>query len=136
VAGGVHPRRHHLSQRRAHDGGKARLFGDRQTEALILNAPNAAEANRLGRQVHGFDEYTWSGHRAGIAYAAVGCKFDRNPQLAAYLASTGTRVLVNADPDDWIWGNGLAPEDSRATDLAAWPGNNLLGFTLMQVRDA
>jgi ribA/ribD-fused uncharacterized protein len=113
---------------------KARLFGDRQTEALILKAPTAAEAHRLGHQVRGFDEYTWSGHRAGIAYAAVGCKFGRNPQLADYLASTGTRVLVDADPDDQVWGNGLAPDDPRATDPAAWPGINLLGFTLMQVR--
>ncbi|WP_368861540.1 NADAR domain-containing protein [Actinospica durhamensis] len=42
--------------------------------------------------------------------------------------------MVEASPYDRIWGIGLPARDPRATGPAGWPGLNLLGFALMQVR--
>jgi hypothetical protein len=47
---------------------------------------------------------------------------------------SGGRVLVEASPQDRIWGIGLAAGDQRATSPQQWPGLNLLGFALMEVR--
>ena len=113
---------------------KARVFQDADAEASILNAASAAEAKRLGRQVRGFNEIDWSRHRQTAVFVGNVAKFHQNPQLGDFLAATGTRVLVEASPYDRIWGIGLRASDPRATDPDKWPGQNLLGFTLMQVR--
>ena len=113
---------------------KARAFQDADAEARILQATTAAEAKRLGRRVRGFDETEWSRHRETAVFLGNTAKFHQNPQLGDFLAETGTRVLVEASPYDRIWGIGLRGNDPRATDPQAWPGLNLLGFTLMRVR--
>jgi len=41
---------------------------------------------------------------------------------------------VEASPLDRIWGIGLAAGDERAASPQTWPGLNLLGFALMEVR--
>ena len=38
-------------------------------------------------------------------------------------------------PTDTVWGIGLKATDERATDVTQWRGENLLGFSLMIVRD-
>jgi ribA/ribD-fused uncharacterized protein len=113
---------------------KARVFQDADAEASILNSATASEAKRLGRRVRGYDEITWARHREMAVFIGNVAKFHQNPALGDFLASTGTRVLVEASPYDRIWGIGLRASDRRATDPEAWPGQNLLGFTLMNVR--
>ena len=113
---------------------KARLFADTDTEARILAALTPADAERLGRQVAGFNDKTWVRHRSDAVFLGNVAKFHQNPRLGEFLAATGSRVLVEASPYDRIWGIGLRASDPRATDPAAWPGLNLLGFALAQVR--
>lgn len=36
---------------------------------------------------------------------------------------------------DKIWGIGLSMKDDRRFDMEEWQGQNLLGFTLMKVRE-
>ena len=115
---------------------KARYFGDEATLRQILSAPGPRAAKRLGRQVRQFSEEKWATVRRRIVVAASMAKFSQNPRLAAYLVSTGERVLVEASPRDRIWGIGLAADDERATDPLLWPGLNLLGFALMETRGA
>lgn len=50
------------------------------------------------------------------------------------MLSTALCVLVEASPNDRIWGIGLAEEDPNAQNPRRWRGSNLLGFALMQVR--
>jgi len=114
---------------------KARGFQDADAEERILNAARAAEAKQLGRRVRGFDEIEWSRHRQTAVFVGNVAKFHQNPALGDFLAATGSRVLAEASPYDRIWGIGLRANDPRATDPQAWRGLNLLGFTLMHVRD-
>lgn len=67
--------------------------------------------------------------------AGSAAKFGQDAALRSYLVGTGTRVLVEASPLDRVWGIGLAADDPRAADPAAWRGLNLLGFALMEARD-
>ncbi|MBY0396758.1 MAG: NADAR family protein [Thermoleophilia bacterium] len=115
--------------------GKARLFGDATALRRILDAPTPGEAKTLGRKVAGFDAGAWAAERSRIVVEGNLAKFGQNPRLRAFLAGTAGRVLVEASPADAIWGIGLAASDPAAANPALWPGLNLLGFALMEVRD-
>ena len=113
---------------------KARLFGDEASAARIVAAPDPGAAKALGRKIAGFEEAPWLARRSAIVEAGNIAKFSQQPRLRAYLLGTGERMLVEASPMDAIWGVGVAADDPRAIDPAQWPGLNLLGFALMQVR--
>lgn len=113
---------------------KARLFGDETALARILAAPSPSAAKRLGREVVGFDSARWDAERFGIVVAGNRAKFGRHPELAAFLCSTAPWILVEASPQDRIWGIGLAEDDPAVQNPRFWRGSNLLGFALMQVR--
>jgi ribA/ribD-fused uncharacterized protein len=114
---------------------KATLFGDHAAALKILDAPHPHAAKALGARVTGFDQQMWDEHRVPIVVAGNLAKFRQHPALSAFLVTTGRRVLVEASPVDRIWGIGLTRDDPAATDPRRWRGLNLLGFTLMQVRD-
>jgi ribA/ribD-fused uncharacterized protein len=113
---------------------KARLSGDAEAGGKILAAPHPGAAKALGREVRGFDEQLWAEHRFGVVVAGNMAKFGQHRQLRDFLAGTGSRVLVEASPRDSVWGIGLATDDERAGSPERWPGLNLLGFALMEVR--
>jgi ribA/ribD-fused uncharacterized protein len=113
---------------------KATLFGDEATAARIASVAHPSEAKALGRQVKGFDEATWVANRFGIVVAGSRAKFEQNLPLLGFLMGTAGRVLVEASPQDRVWGIGLSATDPRTADPARWPGINLLGFALMQAR--
>jgi ribA/ribD-fused uncharacterized protein len=115
---------------------KAVLFGDQEAAGKILAAGHPKAAKGLGARVRGFDEATWQRERFGIVVSGSVAKFGQDERLRAFLLATGERVLVEASPLDRIWGIGLAAEDPRAADPAGWRGLNLLGFALMQARNA
>lgn len=114
---------------------KALLFGDRETRAEVLRAPNPGAAKALGRKVRDFDEDTWVRNRFSIVVRANEAKFAQNPELGRLLQQTGPKILVEASPVDRIWGIGLAASDEKVNDPNLWRGLNLLGFALMRVRE-
>lgn len=114
--------------------GKARLFGDTGIADRILLTPHPHAAKALGREVAGFDDEVWSRSRLELVVAGNLAKFGQDPRLRAYLLGTGTRVLVEASPQDAVWGIGVTAADDRAATPHTWPGLNLLGFALMEVR--
>ncbi|KUP95736.1 NADAR family protein [Thermobifida cellulosilytica] len=130
VAGEVYPTAEHYMMAE-----KARLFGDEATRRRVLEAPHPRAAKELGRRVRGFAEEVWAEHRYAVVVRGNRAKFTQNPDLGAFLAGTGDRVLVEASPVDRIWGIGLAADDERAATVAQWRGLNLLGFALMDVRE-
>ncbi len=113
---------------------KALLFGDTETAARIRTAPHPRAAKELGQQVRGFDERRWAERRFDLVVAGNLAKFGQHPGLRDYLLTSGDRVLVEASPLDRIWGTGLAADHEHGTSPEHWPGLNLLGFALMEVR--
>lgn len=114
--------------------GKALLFGDTETADRIRAAPHPKKAKDLGRQVRGFDEQRWAERRFDLVVTGNLAKFAQHPELRDFLVGTGARVLVEASPRDRIWGSGLAADHEHASLPEHWPGLNLLGFALMEVR--
>lgn len=114
---------------------KARLFGDAEMLREIMAAGHPRQCKALGQRVRGFDEAVWRESRVDIVRAGNLAKFSQDPRLGTFLCQSGGRVLAEASPLDRIWGIGLAADDPRAENAALWRGENLLGFTLMEVRD-
>lgn len=117
---------------------KARLMGDDETRAQILAAPDAKTVKAFGRAVRNYDESVWARERFDVVTRGSVAKFGQNADLRAFLVGTALgddgAVLVEAAPNDAVWGIGVAESDPRARDPREWPGTNLLGFALMRAR--
>jgi ribA/ribD-fused uncharacterized protein len=114
---------------------KARLFGDEETLAKILESSDPKTAKALGRTVKNFDSDVWTANARRLVTEGNLAKFEQNGELRAFLVGTGNLVLVEASPYDRIWGIGLMADDEKAKSPATWQGENLLGFALMDVRE-
>lgn len=115
--------------------GKARLFRDDDAAAAVLAAEHPHAAKAVGRSVRGFDEQAWAAARFDLVVAGNLAKYRQHPELAAFLAATRARVLVEASPRDRVWGIGMGASNPDAARPSRWRGTNLLGFALMNVRD-
>ena len=51
------------------------------------------------------------------------------------LLDTQDAMLAECAVKDRIWGIGLSVNDPMRFDINAWKGKNLLGYSLMMVRD-
>lgn len=115
---------------------KAGLFKDEVTRQRIMDTTNPNQMKELGRQVSGYREKVWRQAAHDVVYKGVMAKFDQDEVLRKYLLSTNTCILVEASPYDKRWGIGLPATHTYATVPALWPGENWLGFILMEARDA
>lgn len=114
---------------------KANIFDDFDIQNEILACLTPREAKQLGRQVRNFDSQLWKNNRTKIVVRGNLNKFEQNPELKKYLISTAPSILVEASPNDSVWGIGMARENPDALDPQKCCGENLLGFALMEVRD-
>ncbi len=114
---------------------KAKLFGDDESAVKILKAFYPDDQKRLGKLVKNFDESIWKEHRERIAHEFLYAKFSQNPELGKILTDTEDKTIVEASPYDKIWGIGMGVGDPNILDESKWNGLNLLGKTLMHVRN-
>jgi ribA/ribD-fused uncharacterized protein len=113
---------------------KARLFGDEDARQRILATPNARKQKAIGREVRNFDAERWNAAARDIVYRGNLAKFSSDLQLRQILLDTGNSTIVEASPDDCIWGIGLAEDSPDARDRTKWRGTNWLGEVLERVR--
>lgn len=114
---------------------KAKLFNDSQMLDKILAATEPHDHKRLGQAVRGFEHDVWHEQRMEIAYTGNYAKFSQNAGLQKKLLATGDKILAEANPKDHIWGICLAEDNPDAQKPEMWQGQNLLGITLMKVRE-
>lgn len=111
---------------------KALMF-DKSMVKPILATTDPRAIKRLGRKVRNFDEKKWNKVRYDIMVDILLAKFSNEP-LKSQLLSTGDELMVEASPNDKIWGAGLAIGDARLNYPNYYPGQNLLGKALMEAR--
>lgn len=114
---------------------KAITFRDMVTAEKILNETDAACIKQYGREVANYNDVVWNGVRQIIVYNGLTAKFSQDRELCKKLKATGTATLAECAVHDRVWGIGISMMDSDRLDISKWKGQNLLGFTLMQVRD-
>ncbi len=114
---------------------KALTFGDDKVASDILITSDVAKIKALGRLVSGYDESSWNGIRQIVVYEGLLAKFSQNPELKVQLKGTEDAILAECAVKDKIWGIGLSMHDPNRFDRRKWQGQNLLGYTLMMVRE-
>lgn len=115
--------------------GKARLFGDEPAARAVLAAKTPLAAMERGREVRGFDESRWDSVKHDVVLRGNLLKFRQNPAMAAVLSGTGDAVIAFAAANDPVWGTGWSLAEHASLSGTDWPGQNLLGKVLMQVRE-
>ncbi len=115
---------------------KATVFGDAETALTILATDDFPTIKALGRRVTPYNNHVWNGLRQVVVYEGLLAKFRQNPDLRSKLLATGDAPLAECSEDDLIWGNGMRMTDPRRHDRTCWRGQNLMGYTLMAVREA
>lgn len=83
----------------------------------------------------GYRDHYWSGIRQVVVYEGLLAKFLQNDRLKEKLLDTGNRIIAECAVNDHIWGIGLSMGNPDRLDLNKWKGQNLLGYSLMMVRD-
>lgn len=114
---------------------KAKMFGDERMFQLIMKAKHPKEMKAYGRAVQNFSIEKWDENCCQVVRDGNIAKFSQNKELWEFLKSTKNRILVEASPRDKIWGIGVEKSNPDAENPMKWKGKNLLGFTLMRVRD-
>ena len=114
---------------------KAVCFHDNLIAKQILETEDVAAIKALGREVSNYDDHVWNGVRQITVYEGLLAKFSQNDDLKKKLKSAGNAILAECAVRDRIWGIGLSMHDPRRMNPKQWNGKNLLGYTLMMVRD-
>jgi ribA/ribD-fused uncharacterized protein len=116
---------------------KAILFGDNNVAQKILNCNQSQQKlmKNLGREVSGFNETTWRKNRVEIYKKHCKAKFSQNLHLKQALLNTTGKILVEASPNDRIWGIGMHKNEALVTPPNEWKGLNLLGKILTEIRN-
>lgn len=114
---------------------KAIRFQDIEKAQQILSTNDVALIKEYGRQVKGYNDSIWCGVRQMVVYQGLLAKFSQNNILCNKLLQTHNDILAECAVKDRVWGIGLSMNDPERLDLAKWRGQNLLGYTLMMVRE-
>jgi ribA/ribD-fused uncharacterized protein len=113
---------------------KAKLFRDEYHAKLIMTLDKPSAMKAAGRNVRNFDQKKWDSNIEGIADTCNLAKFTQHLVLAKRLLATEDAIIAEASPHDSIWGIGVDKYKGRNPDN--WNGQNILGNSLMRVRDA
>lgn len=114
---------------------KALMFNDIEAYSKIMASDQPWEQKQYGREVKGFKREHWEKYCRKIVFDANYAKFTQNPDMKKELLATGKREIVEASPEDRIWGIGLHESDPRCLDKTQWDGTNWLGEAIMEVRE-
>lgn len=112
---------------------KAMFFGDVRTAYEIMVEDQPVFQKQLGRSVIGFVEDEWDQIKYDIVKKGVAARFSADKEAKDFLLSFEGFTIVEASPEDRIWGIGFSKEDAW-DNVGNW-GENLLGQILMEVRD-
>ena len=113
---------------------KAKLFHDAENYTKILRANTPSGCKYLGKLVTPFDSAVWDAAKYEIVKVGNRAKYEQNPDLKAKLLATGSSILAEASPKDKVWGIAIAAADAADMAPQDWPGQNLLGKILMELR--
>ena len=113
---------------------KALLFGDYDSLREIMLEKNPALQKAMGKKVRGFNKEKWERYCRKYVYDGNYAKFTQNEHMLEQLLATGDKEIVEASPEDTIWGIGLHESNPDVYDKTKWLGTNWLGIAIMEVR--
>ena len=113
---------------------KCLLFGDEESAKAVLATDHPDKQQIIGRQIKRYVNSIWAGSRQLITVRGLIAKFDQNEELQSKLFKTKESYLVCAHSDT-TWACGKRLNEPDRLDASKWTGQNILGFSLMEVRN-
>jgi hypothetical protein len=113
---------------------KARIFRDMNSRERILMADSRQEILELGKRIKDFDGGVWSKYRNAVALYGNYHKFTQNEKCKKALLDTRGLIIVY-DCKETEWGIEYDRTDERIQNPENWELDNLLGYSLMTIRD-
>jgi ribA/ribD-fused uncharacterized protein len=110
---------------------KAMFFEDVDVATEILLETDPRKQKALGRTVKNFVPEKWSEVCYEIVKKGIREKFAQNPRLLKYLLEYKGYEIVEASPEDRIWGIGF-DEEHAMKNIDNW-GTNYLGKILTEL---
>lgn len=116
---------------------KAAAMGDQTTYSKIAGSKQSqGKIKAMGREVSPFSESLWQEIVCSVAFEVVYQKFSKIESLKHKLLATQDWVIAEATRNDANWGIGLNCGEAWVHEPQKWQGTNILGWALMQTREA
>ena len=112
---------------------KAVTFNDKVSFEKINACNDPMQCKMLGRKVKGYKQEVWDQRRYPAMMNALLWKYGGCEKFRDTMTDTGNKIIVEASPDDRIWGIGFSEADAMDNE-SDW-GLNLLGKCLMELRE-
>jgi ribA/ribD-fused uncharacterized protein len=118
---------------------KSEFFNDTASSIMLLELDTTDRhlpgiSKSIGRKVKNYSDAQWTLVREHIMFKILLAKFSI-PELKDKLLATENKYLIETSPYDRIWGIGFSDIQMLTAPKEKW-GQNLLGITLMNVREA
>lgn len=110
---------------------KAMTFNDKEIADKILCECSPRRQKQLGREVKNFNPKKWDLVKYELVKKGLREKFDQNIELKRYLLKYKEFQIVEASPEDRIWGIGFY-DNEAIQNIQNW-GENLLGKILTEL---
>ena len=114
---------------------KAKVFNAMDIYEEMKKTDNPRKVKALGRKISNFTDEEWDKHKVAVVTRASLMKFSQNTDLLQKMFDQKDLYLVEASPEDKIWGIGLHFDNDDVLDMTKWQGENLLGICLMAARE-
>ena len=112
---------------------KAKLFGDKTAQMLILNAKTPLECKKFSKDINNFNFKTWASKAKELCKKGLEAKFAQNPTVMQALLETGHKRLVECTHDG-LWGNGIPLYQPNCLNQQQWKRQGILGELLQDIR--
>ena len=112
---------------------KALLFEDVKTADMIMQSKDPKEMKNLGRKIRGYVDSVWKAMAPEVIMTCNRKKVYAYNDIQEYLVKTGNKVLGEATPDPFF-GIGVHIGDPAVLNWNEWPGKNVMGEALTELR--
>lgn len=116
---------------------KAHICGDEAAEEEVMKVEEPRRIRRMRRRMDQENETAqllWPQIRREVARWGVRQKFLQNKDLHDLLLETNYSLLAEASDANEVWAIGMPMDEYRKYKPGNWPGQNLMGKVLMDVR--
>ena len=113
---------------------RATELGCADTATNILDARHAGVAKAIGNKIEIKDQSSWEQKREKVMFEILTKKL-RHCEAAATALEQSRGKLIVLTTRDLYWGSGLNDRMTQTTNPTFWPGQNILGAMLTELRE-
>ena len=130
----IHENMSYTSVEQAYQSAKAKSCQRPDLAEKIMQTDNPFAAKQIAKDIHNTESWESSQENIKKMKSLLVAKFQADPQCKEALLETEDQRIDEANPNDLLFGTGLTKEQTKHTDAAVWPGKNVMGKLLEEVR--